>query len=48
MIEGLGAQLKLDDRQRQPSAQTLYTYGVLSWVPDLTVLFVGFESCACI
>lgn len=29
VIEGLGAQLKLDERQRQPSAQTLYHYGAL-------------------
>ena len=27
MIEGLGSQLKLDEHQRQPSAQTLYHYG---------------------
>ena len=27
VIEGLGSQLKLDEHQRQPSAQTLYHYG---------------------
>jgi hypothetical protein len=30
VIEGLGAQLQLDERQRQPSAQTLYHYGAHS------------------
>lgn len=34
MIEGLGSQLKLDEHQRQPSAQTLYHYGAAGkfWV----------------
>jgi hypothetical protein len=27
VIEGLGSQLKLNEHQRQPSAQTLYHYG---------------------
>jgi hypothetical protein len=27
VIEGLGSQLKLNEQQRQPSAQTLYHYG---------------------
>lgn len=44
MIEGLGEQLKLDDRQRGPSANTLRYYGNTS---SSTVWYsLGFvESC---
>ena len=44
MIEGLGAQLQLDDRQRGPSANTLRYYGNTS---SSTVWYsLGFvESC---